>query len=185
MATPTLLDEPVLLKGGVTSAAYFGTPETMIPHNLVHGRLYRMATPIPLHQRIVGYMFRKMADAADGAGGEMILSPMDCEFAEGLIFQPDLLYIAPDRLHIIRDWVRGVPDIAIEVQSPSTRRFVERVKLPLYAEHGVREAWVVDPVARTVTVHTGDGTSWVSEETVAFGEDVPSAILQVGACGLA
>ncbi len=180
-----MLDEPVLLKEGMTSAAYFATPETMIPHNLVHGRLYRMATPIPIHQKIVLTCVRRMADVADTIGGEVILSPMDCEFAEGLVFQPDILYIAPDRLHIVRDLVRGAPDIAVEVQSPGTRRFVERVKLPLYAEHGVREAWIVDPVARTVTVHTGDGTSWVSEQTVAFGEDIPSVILQVGACGLA
>ena len=184
MVLEALVVEPVVVEKGLTSAAYFAMPETMHPHNLVNGRLYRMPSPTPLHQETVGKMFRKVGDAANRQGGQALLSPLDIEFADGLVYQPDIAYVTEGRLRIVSDRVRGAPDITVEVQSRGTRRFVLETKLPQYVAHGVREAWVVEPEARTVTVYKGDGTRWVSETTVAFGEDIPSDIVKVGACGL-
>ena len=184
MVLATLVEEPVVVEEGLSSAAYFAMPETTHPHNLVHGRLYRMPSPRKPHQTTVFAMSKAFDAFALVDGGEFVPSPMDCEFRPGLVFQPDLAYIVPGRTHIYPDYVRGAPDVMVEVQSRGTRRFVMEKKLPQYAAHGVREAWVVEPEARTVTVYKGDGTRWVSETTVAFGEDIPSDIVTVGACGL-
>ena len=188
MASTAVLvaDEPVLLRRGVTSAAYFAMPETMTPHNLISGELYRMASRRKAHQSAVGEIFRSLANLADELAGEVILSPMDCEFEDGTVLQPDLGYILPERVSIFRDYVRGVPDLVVEVISPGSRRFQREQKMAVYARFGVPEAWVVDPVARTVTVfERGSPDGWESETTVAFGEQIPSKIVDIGAGGLA
>jgi len=49
---------------------------------------------------------------------------------------------------IYRTWVEGkMPDVVIEVTSSSTRREDQVTKRRLYAELGVRELWLVDPLA--------------------------------------
>jgi Uma2 family endonuclease len=46
---------------------------------------------------------------------------------------------------------RGVPDLVVEVLSPSTRTNDLGIKRQRYMASGVRELWLVDPDARTVT----------------------------------
>lgn len=88
---------------------------------------------------------------------------VDVYIAPSITFAPDLL-LEPDlailpRGSMIRD-VRG-PDILLVVEiADSSLSYDLRVKAPLYAQHGVREYWVVDAVRRTVRVHRDprDGT---------------------------
>ena len=49
--------------------------------------------------------------------------------------------------------IYGAPDFAIEILSPSTRKKDMRLKAYKYADAGVREYWLVDPVAKQVLVH--------------------------------
>ncbi len=46
-----------------------------------------------------------------------------------------------------------MPDLAVEVRSPSTWRFDLGVKKTGYERHGLRELWLVDTLARTVLVY--------------------------------
>jgi Uma2 family endonuclease len=67
--------------------------------------------------------------------------------------QPDIVVIAAARRGIIDDdWIRGAPDIVVEILSPGTQRRDRGVKLKLYDSQGVGEYWIVDPTARTVEV---------------------------------
>jgi Uma2 family endonuclease len=64
---------------------------------------------------------------------------------------PDISYwSAKRRPPIERGAVQSVPDLIIEVLSPSTRANDEGAKRELYMGSGVRELWLVDPDARTV-----------------------------------
>jgi Uma2 family endonuclease len=47
-----------------------------------------------------------------------------------------------------------VPDWVCEVLSKSTEAIDRNEKLPLRASMGVRHAWLVDPIAKTLEVHT-------------------------------
>ena len=183
-AAVLVADEPVLLRRGMTSAEYFAGEETMIPHNLIDGDLYRMPSPRRIHQDAVSNLHERLKQAARAQGGDVILSPMDCELADGTVLQPDLGYIIPERAGIYTDIVRGPPDIVIEVISPSSRRFQRERKMAVYARFGVPEAWVVDPPNRTVTVFENQDGAWARETTVAFGETIPSRIVDVGDGGL-
>ena len=49
--------------------------------------------------------------------------------------------------------VQGVPELVIEIGSPSTRKRDETIKRQLYERAGVSEYWVVDPEIDVVRVY--------------------------------
>ncbi len=76
---------------------------------------------------------------------------------------------------------RGVPDLVVEVLSPSTRTNDLGIKRERYMASGVRELWLVDPDARTVTrvrpdaapdEVLGEGATLRSEALEGFALDV-------------
>jgi Uma2 family endonuclease len=68
---------------------------------------------------------------------------------------------------------RGVPDLIVEVLSPSTRANDEGIKRELYMSSGVRELWLVDPDVRTVTRVRPDAT----DEALGEGDTLRSELL--------
>jgi Uma2 family endonuclease len=74
--------------------------------------------------------------------------------------QPDIAFVRAERLDPNRDRQRSVhlvPDLAIEVVSPSDRRSAVIAKANEYLRYGVQMVWIVDPPSRTVTVMQADG----------------------------
>ena len=57
--------------------------------------------------------------------------------------------------------IRLVPDWICEVLSPSTADEDRTTKRDLYARHGVRRLWLIDPDARTLEVHRLDPNGWL------------------------
>ncbi len=86
---------------------------------------------------------------------------MDVHLADHTVAQPDVLYVSPERREILQDWIEGAPDLVVEVLSPSTARMDRLLKLNRYAEAGVREYWLVDPVARTIEILVNNGERFV------------------------
>ncbi|HTA12200.1 MAG TPA: Uma2 family endonuclease [Solirubrobacteraceae bacterium] len=68
---------------------------------------------------------------------------------------------------------RGVPDLIVEVLSPSTRANDEGIKRELYMSSGVRELWLVDPDACTV-IRVRPG---VKDELLGDGDTLRSDLL--------
>jgi Uma2 family endonuclease len=66
--------------------------------------------------------------------------------------QPDIIFVAATRAHIIRNQVWGAPDLVVEVASIGTARRDRTVKLAWYRRYGVRECWLVDPRLKRVEV---------------------------------
>lgn len=176
--------EPLAVREGITADEYFRMPETVIPHNLIDGVLYMSPSPFWRHQKIVGDLYDAMRHVARELGGSALISPMDCRLPDGSVVQPDVGYIAPESLGIIHDHIVGPPDLVIEVLSRGTRRFDRTKKLAVYARNGVREAWLVDPDSETVIVFTGDGGRWIREQSILFGEPIPSFVLPPATYGL-
>ncbi|MBL8131886.1 MAG: Uma2 family endonuclease [Anaerolineae bacterium] len=85
-----------------------------------------------------------------GADGSYILSP-DHEF------MPDVGYISKERLAEppMRE-VRGAPDLAVEVLSPTDSKRELRRKAEDYLRFGARMVWLIFPEARRVEIYTPD-----------------------------
>lgn len=175
---------PVIASRPMTAADYFAMPPTLERYELLDGRLVLMPSPTAEHQTIVGEVYTALRLVARSTGGAALLAPIDVEFAPRTVFQPDVLYIAPGGAAVVREHVTGPPDLVVEVASPGTKTYDARDKLPVYALHGVREAWIVDPRRKTVAVHYAEDGRFVRSETVAFGAPIPSAVVTVGDAGL-
>ncbi len=48
--------------------------------------------------------------------------------------------------------VQGPPDLVVEILSESNTEHDLKLKRKIYAKHGVREYWIVDPQAGTIEV---------------------------------
>lgn len=72
-----------------------------------------------------------------------------------------------------RGWVRGAPDLAVEILSPRDTSTAIQGKTLDYLKAGARLVWVVDPLAHTLTVYRPDGSARLLREDDALdGEDV-------------
>jgi Uma2 family endonuclease len=123
-------------------------------HELIDGEHYVTPTPFLVHQRVVGnltYLIRRFLEAHPI--GEVFGVPLDVILTRFDIVEPDLQFVSKERADILSDWVRGAPDLVVEVASKSTRKRDLTIKRDLYARYHVREYWFVDPTAKSVRVY--------------------------------
>ncbi len=138
-------------------------PEDGNRYEIIGGELVVTPAPIPVHQRVLKPVFRLIDGFVEARGlGEVFFAPLDVQLGEHDIVEPDLIFIARERLGIVeRTRVIGVPDLLVEILSPSTRTRDEALKARLYAEAGVREYWIADPDERTLRVYALEGGRYV------------------------
>lgn len=109
------------------------------------------------------------------ADGGLVLQDVLVAFPNGSRPAPDISWwCAGRRPQISRGAVRVVPDLVVEVLSPSTRPNDEGVKRELYMRSGVLELWLVDPDARVVTRARPDATP---DEALGEGATLHSELL--------
>ncbi len=128
-------------------------PETNQPSELWDGELIMSPVPHPLHQTIVGTVYRMLYEFVAARNlGEVYISPIDIVLSPTRVVQPDVVYISKSNFGIVTDRIRGVPDLAVEVISQGSWRRDRVDKKALYEQFGVTEYWIVDIEARTIEV---------------------------------
>ena len=123
-------------------------------YELLNGDLFLSPSPSELHQFLLSVLHLRIGSfARDRNLGKVYFSPFDVVLSDTDVVQPDLLFISSDRIEIITaNDVQGAPDLVVEILSPGTADRDRTLKLDLYAKHGVKEYWIVDPDARTIMV---------------------------------
>ncbi|WP_428275113.1 Uma2 family endonuclease [Candidatus Palauibacter sp.] len=124
-------------------------------YEVIGGELFMTAAPNFRHQKVSQRVFKELDRVLQEPGhGEVVYAPFGVEFPatdEGV--QPDLLFVSNERREILgSDWIRGAPDLVVEILSPSTASHDRGIKLELYERQGVREYWIVDPDEHVVDV---------------------------------
>ena len=100
--------------------------------------------------------------------------------------EPHIAFTSAERLPLDA-WNTGysevVPDLVVEVASPSDSRRELNDKAQMWLRYGVRLVWVVHPETRTVDVHRADGAAvTIGEDGSLDGLDVlPGFVCEVGA----
>jgi Uma2 family endonuclease len=128
-------------------------PESNQPHELWDGELIMAPAPFFDHQKTVLRFYRRLDDwVSSGNLGEVITSPIDMVLSPHRAVQPDVAFIAKDRLAIIQRVIMGPADLVAEIVSLQGRSRDRIEKRDLYEQHGVKEYWIIDPEAQTVEV---------------------------------
>jgi Uma2 family endonuclease len=133
--------------GPYRATDYWQLPEGE-PVELLRGRLVLLPFRDTLHQTISVTLAAHLFEIARRGGGRALNAPTDVVLDEHSILQPDVLYVRKERRSIVRQRVEGPPDLLVEILSPHNSRRDRIDKLNLYAEYGVAEYWIVDPVER-------------------------------------
>lgn len=121
-------------------------------YELIEGELVEMSAPLRRHQELLGRLYDVFRAAVAG-GGKVYFAPLDVILSPITALQPDLLVVLPGNEGILQDWIRGAPDLVVEILSPSTAALDRGKKRTLYARHGVRECWLVDDRQRVIEVY--------------------------------
>ena len=138
----------------LTYEDYRLTPDD-VRYELLDGELVMSPAPRLSHQMTCMELGALLHMFVKARGlGQVFSAPCDVVLSDTDVVQPDLLFVANERAHMLLDGdnVQGPPDLVVEILSPSTAEGDRTLKRALYAQHGVREYWLVDPDAKTVTV---------------------------------
>jgi Uma2 family endonuclease len=146
----------------LTYEEYLAMPEMKCRYEIIDGELMRAASPIPIHQWIVGNVYRVLHTFVSlHRLGLVLMAPLDIVIRRDPLRtrQPDLLFLSAARSGITegaqlrgQQLLQQAPDLVIEILSPTnTRRDLDQ-KLEDYRSIGVRECWIVSPEALTVEV---------------------------------
>ncbi len=99
--------------------------------------------------------------------------------------EPDIAFTSAEKMPLdtrIPGYSEVVPDLVVEIRSPSDSRREVHDKARMWLSHGVRLVWVVHPDTRTVDVHRPDQAA----TTVAGDDSIDGADVLPGfACALA
>lgn len=143
-----------------TYAEFARLPESgSTRYEIIDDELVVTPAPSARHQLVIAaLLYHLYGFAREHELGTVLPAPIDVLFGDGNYFEPDLVFVADERKHLISDrGIEGPPDLVIEVLSPSTRHRDRGVKLDRYRRFGVPEYWIVDPDERTIEVHALTG----------------------------
>jgi Uma2 family endonuclease len=150
------------------------------PFQLINYDLIMSPSPIPFHQVISARIMQALLNFLDSRNnnGFLVSAPMDVKFDEGNILQPDILYIAEDRVEdLIKDRIEGAPDLIVEILSPSNAYYDLRQKKDIYEKYGVKEYIIVDPIAQNADLYSLMNGAYYLHQQAQKNEVLTSVIL--------
>ncbi len=112
---------------------------------LIDGVITVSPSPVPRHQRVVQELFRQIDRACVEPGHAEIYLDTDVRLADALVYRPDVSVYRAGRLCGDPDCLTEVPDLVIEVLSPSSKPVDLITKREDYERFGVAEYIVIDP----------------------------------------
>jgi Uma2 family endonuclease len=149
-------------------------------YEVIEGELHMSPPPIPIHQENSGNLFAAFhAYAKKHDAGKVYDAPIEVVLADWATpVQPDIVFITKERLHIVKhSRIEGAPDIVVEVLSPSNWLTDRREKFEIYAKAGVREYWIVNPMARTIELFVLRHGAYELLDKHGVGDTVRSEVL--------
>ena len=139
-----------------TEEDYYNLPEN-VRAELIDGQIYYMTAPSRVHQEIVSFLHLEIGDHLRSKKGPCKVYP--APFAVKLFSEDDRNVVEPD-ISVICDpnkltdrGCTGAQDWIVEIISPTTSSHDYIRKLNLYADAGVKEYWIVDPLSKKIFVY--------------------------------
>lgn len=144
---------------------------------IVHGVLVTQPRPAAPHAQaasaLSSELFGPFRRGKGGPGGWIILYEPELHPGDDVLV-PDLAGWRRERMPELPHTAAFdlAPDWICEVLSVSTAALDRSDKLPIYAREGVRHAWLVDPIAKTLEVFRLEGPHWLLVATWSGEQEV-------------
>lgn len=175
------MSKPVSSQGPLTIEEFEKLPEEDLYRlELVRGWVVREPRPAARHGRVLAKLTRWLEEhiEAHTLGYLFVDIGVIVVTQPRTVRGPDLAFVAASRLPSgppPRGFLDFVPDLCIEVVSPSNTAAEIREKVQEYLSAGASEVWVVDPDTTTLTMHGADGRlhSFSEEDELAGSQVLP------------
>ncbi|MDR0495496.1 MAG: Uma2 family endonuclease [Treponema sp.] len=136
-------------------------------YQLFDGEAVMMASPSVAHQALLMELSTDFNIFLRDKPCRVFAAPLDVRLfpqednSDDIVLQPDLLVVC-DKGKLGKGSVNGVPDLVIEIMSPSNTHRELFLKFQYYLEAGVREYWVIDPETKKVNVHVHENGHYIT-----------------------
>jgi len=183
-------------QGGWTSEMYAALPDDGQRYEVVQGVLLMSPAPETAHQGIIAQIHHHLYERFFAPRlGLVFMAPIDVVLSSRTTIQPDILVVLKEHVNRVQTKrIVGVPDLVVEVISPSSATYDRLVKYSVYEQVGVSEYWLVNASEQTIEVFAlGDGLyqslglfqgEQLIQSRLVPGEAVPAAQLFDWAGGL-
>lgn len=125
---------------------------------LIKGVLYMTPPPDYPHNDASANLLQRLIEEVKRCGyaGRVFVPRTAIWVNDDTYLEPDLMYLSAELQSQmdLRHWTRA--DIVVEVISPSNSLYDRRTKSDTYQAMGIRELWLIDPVAKEVEVRSFD-----------------------------
>jgi len=149
--------------GLVTFDQFYEIVEENVKADLLDGKIIRDSPAVPRHGETciwflsVLTLYVQKFDLGRVNGGTTTVRLSNYQGPE-----PDIFFVRKSRLGIIGEkYVEAAPDLCIEVISKSSRKIDRGRKFVLYAEHGVKEYWIADPLRFSIEFYENQDGEWL------------------------
>ncbi|MDZ7336892.1 MAG: Uma2 family endonuclease [candidate division KSB1 bacterium] len=153
--------------------------------HLINGVMIMESPASNIHEELFGFLYttlrlyvlRKKLGIVRG-------SRTLIRFSEYSGAEPDFLFVSCANLHIVKSqYIDGSPDMIGEIVSSSTRYLDRGKKRKLYAKHGVKEYWLIDPYRQTTEFLYNHQGNWmplpIDENGIFRSSAIPGFWLRV------
>jgi Uma2 family endonuclease len=168
-----------LLQGLWTEEQYFKlTDHSRRLLEFTDGAIEVLPMPTDRHQVISQFLLFALLAIVEPLGGKVLYAPLRLQIREGRFREPDLLLVrdANDPRRQNRFWLGA--DLVVEIVSPDDPERDLIVKRGEYAEAGIPEYWIVNPMDETMTVLTLAGDIYSEHGVFRRGDQARSILLE-------
>jgi Uma2 family endonuclease len=141
------------------------------------GAIEVLPMPTSRHQTILLLLYERFKTAVQPTGGKVLVAPLRLRLRPGKFREPDILLLrsAGDPRYQDAFWLGA--DLVIEVVSPDRPERDTEEKVRDYAEAGIPEYWIVNPLDETVTVLTLEDQAYALHGIFHRGQRAISKLL--------
>lgn len=157
------------VQGHWTFQDWLQLPDDGYRYEIIDGELYMTPPPAIAHQYSSNRLATGMTNYVDKKSlGLVLTAPIGVHLpTQPVPFEPDIVFISKSRKEIIGEkYIEGVPDLVVEILSPSNWPYDRQTKFEVYREAGVPEYWIVDYRKKTIEVFVLDAGEYVLQKGI-------------------
>lgn len=123
-------------------------------YEIFNGELCLVPAPSTNHQSVSRNLEFLIWNFVKQRGlGKVFYAPIDVVFDDDEVFQPDIVFIKSENQSIIgENAIQGIPDLIVEIVSPSSTFYDTIEKKDIYRKYGVKEYWIIFPDEKVIEV---------------------------------